>query len=70
MCFVTDVLGVSLETLRPSGWKTFAVSIASRIIKELVLALPSTMINVDTLTQVVSCVSNGLTLVDWALLRP
>lgn len=48
MCFVTHVLGMSLETLRPSGRKTFAVSIATRII------------NVDTLTQVVSCVLNEL----------
>lgn len=39
MCFVTHVLGMSLETLRPSGRKTFAVSIATRTI------------NVDTLTQ-------------------
>lgn len=39
MCFVTDVLGSCLKTLRPPDRKTFTVPVAKRIIRQLLLAL-------------------------------
>ncbi|KAI6140207.1 kinase-like domain-containing protein [Pisolithus tinctorius] len=44
MCFVTDVLGSCLKTLRPPDRKTFTVPVAKRIIKQLLLALSTTSI--------------------------
>lgn len=38
-CFVMDVLGSCLKTLRPPDRKTFTVPVAKRIIKQLLLAL-------------------------------